>query len=459
MTELERTQRNVLHTLLNKDRGSPLHESLGLTSVSSYESFSHQCPVTDWNSYAPYIARLKAGERNIIGRDSVSRFAVSSGTTGAGKHIPIPDRRLASDRKFMQSIVRQMISDLGIKAVNLLGGHHLSVPGTLGRQQTEGHSHLIGEITAHLADIAPRWSQFKQLIPPKQLIKLSMQEKMEVIIQQAASADVRLITAAPCWLPTLFKSIMQATGKPSISQCWPNLRVIIAGGMKVSPYLNELRMLWENSATFPLIVETYGASEGYFGFTSQTGSQSIKLITDQNIFFEGIPEGKSEPVPCWDFKPGYVYDLIITSNSGLWRYRLGDRIRCQTSTPLSITIEGRNEVFFDRYGEAVSLREVEEIIANSLISDFSYRQLSGTYIQDAFPYHKWLVLTDSSCSINTEPIQKQLDKQLMRQNRHYKMRREIDVLAPPVIKCLTYSEALVRYSEHLKPQQGLPLKF
>jgi hypothetical protein len=457
MTKLEEQQRKVFQRLVRRSHGTTLAKRFSLQRCSDYENFREHCPVLDWSFYQPYIERIKQGESNILTPGTVHRFAVSSGTTGSGKHIPIPSSRLTSDQQFMRSIGWFLAQKLGWSFLKLLtGGSHVSLPGSLEQTDNHGHAYTIGEITAHLADTAPSWSSFRQLISLDKLIKWDVQTKLDVVIRKGAHADVRLLTAAPCWIAPLFKGVIEETNANTIQEVWPNLKVIIAGGMQVSPYIDELKTLWGDEATFPLIIETYGASEGYLGFTQQTGSDPIRLVTDHNVFFEGIPEDDEDPIPIWEFIPGQKYQLVISTNSGLWRYPIGDRIEWVDSTVPALHVLGREDVQFDRFGEAVGLQVVTQVLQQEF-SIQSVEQITGEYLSDP-NRHRWWVLFDERPPTPPQELSNMLDEALIQRNRHYELRRSSGVLQVPEIRLVTKQEfkSMLLDEDLLNTQTDIP---
>ncbi|MGK0413707.1 MAG: hypothetical protein ACJA1B_001915, partial [Polaribacter sp.] len=113
--------------------------------------------------------------------------------------------------------------------------------------------------------------------------------------------------------------------------------------------------------------ETYNASEGFFAIQDRNGSKELLLMLDYGIFYEFIPmknyKGEnSTTIPLSEVKTAINYALVITTNSGLWRYLIGDTVRFTSLEPYRIKITGRTKHYINVFGEELNIENVEDAL-------------------------------------------------------------------------------------------------
>ena len=136
---------------------------------------------------------------------------------------------------------------------------------------------------------------------------------------------------------------------------WPNLEVFFHGGIAFGPYRPQYARITD--AGRMRYWENYNASEGFFAVQDQPGAAPMGLLMGNEVFYEFADpaDSSSAPVPAWETVAGEVYELVITSSNGLWRYRLGDTVRIESTAPLTVTVAGRTRSFINAFGEAQPL--------------------------------------------------------------------------------------------------------
>lgn len=447
-TDIELLQRHQLDGLLDHGYRTEFGKKYGFRADWSYDEFVKHVPLTTYGTLQPYIEKLKRGAADQLWEGKTHRFAVSSGTTGEGKHLPITDDRLHSDRIFLRQLVRYALTQSN--PFRLLAGKHLSLPGSLEHQpmRDNGDDIIIGEISGHLADISPSWLSWFQSVPIHEMIQLSFNDKFERALSTSIEQDIRVINAVPSWTLILFQEVLEQTGKSTVSDIWPNLQLILGGGVAMRNYAEPLRKLYGKPINF---IETYGASEGYFAYgghgsadplnKTKDSTGDLNLVVDNGIFYEFLPittddEASSKtPVPLWKVKTDTSYSLIVSTNAGLWRYELGDIIQFTQHTPPKIRVTGRKDDMLDDYGEALRSYEADQTIAkicrgmNLPVSQYAV----GALRQDPrhIPIHHWFLFCDES--LPADKFAKNLDEQLQKVNRHYQIRRESGALDHPKV--------------------------
>ncbi len=444
-SSLKNRQQAILKELLNKAQSTAFGKKYNFEQIKNYKQFDDQVPTQTYSDIQPNIERLKKGDQNLYWPGKIDKFAVSAGTSGKGKHIPITNERLSADRRFMRKIAisyfKQQSNPFHIM------GMHLSMPGSV--ERIDGN--LIGEVSGLTAVNAPGWLRIFQLESPEKLTRLSFEEKFNLLLQKSIEANVKVITASPSWILTLFQQILKKTGKQKIADVWPNLKLLVCGGLKLDSYRSHLqKLIGDKKVDF---IETYGASEGYVGFSDNLRKNDLKMVTDNGIFFECIPNplpdkkasGIQKSVPLWEVETGIPYGLLVSTNAGLWRYPLNDIVEFTSLNPLRFKVKGRVNAMLDDYGEALFTYEAEEALKETAeafdltVGNFTIAAVLKS--ENDIPLHRWFV--QFTQPVHTQTLQKMsrvIDEKLQKINRHYAIRRETNALAAPEIITITQAD-------------------
>ncbi len=438
-------QRTILKRLLKKAIATSFGKKFNFDQIDNYEQFVNHIPVQIYSDIEPNIERLKKGHRNLYWPGTIDKYAVSAGTSGKGKHIPITGERLTADRRFMRKIATSYFKQRP-NPLQIIGTH-LSMPGSV--ERIDGN--LIGEVSGLTAINAPSWLRVFQLESPEKLTRLSFKEKFNLLLQRSIDANVKVITAAPSWILTLFQQILKQTGKQKIIEVWPNLKLLVCGGLKLDSYRSHLQKLIGNKKID--FIETYGASEGYVGFSDTLSKKDLKMVIDNGIFFECIPNplpdekasGIQKTLPLWKVETGIPYGLLVTTNAGLWRYPLNDIIEFTSLNPLRFEVKGRVNEMLDDYGEALFIYEAEQalmVTAEAFDLNVGNFTIAATLKNESvIPLHRWFIqFTQPVHSQTLQKMSKFIDEKLQQINRHYAIRRETDALGAPEIHSITQSD-------------------
>src|SRR5699024_9441864 len=316
---IKNQQQAVLKELLHKARFTDFGKKHHFKQIKNYNEFISRVSTRVYDDIKPAVEQLKQGAENIFWPGKINQFAVSSGTSGKGKHIPVTKERLKSDQRFMRKIALSYFKQRP-NPLRIIGSH-ISMPGSV--EIIDGN--LIAEVSGLTAQHAPGWLRIFQVVSPKELTRLSFHDKFNLLLQKAISANIKVITASPSWILTLFQQVLKKTGRKRVKEVWPNLNLLICGGLKLANYKPQLqKLIGRKEVDF---IETYGASEGYVGFSNDLAKNDLKMMTNNGIFFECIPNplpdkkasGIQQPVPLWKVETGIPYALIVTTNAGLWR--------------------------------------------------------------------------------------------------------------------------------------------
>lgn len=417
----------------------------GFDDIKEYSAFTEQVPIHFYNDLLPYINKMKDGKPDVLWPGRVNKFAVSAGTTGRGKHLPLSSDRLASDGAYMKELAFSYLRQRP-NPFRLLG-KHLSLPGSV---EQHGSIH-IGEVSGFSALDSPSWLRPFQLADPVSLTQLNFQEKFDLLLKRALKSNLKVITAVPSWILTLFQQALRETGAASIEEIWPKLKLLVCGGVKLSNYRPHFEKLM--GGLQPDYVETYGASEGYLAYSDNLGSDDLKLVTDNGIFFEFIKEplpdkdalAIQDAVPIWQVEKKVPYAVIVSTNAGLWRYALRDVIEFTATEPPRIVVKGRISEMLDDYGEGLFVYEAEEALSKAL-SDMNLERVTFTIIprlptETETPYHHWLIqFSDPIHSDTLRRLADNIDGEIRKINRHYAIRRESGTLGQPRISSISQQD-------------------
>lgn len=310
------------------------------------------------------VMRMVDGERDVLWPGRCVNFAQSSGTSGGrSKYIPVTDDSLQRCHyrggqdcvaHYLRSNPRsRMFSGKGF----ILGGSFAS------ELKPSNPKVKVGDLSATLINnINPLANMFR--VPDKRTALIpDWGRKLPALVKASRDADITNISGVPSWFLTVIREVMKSKGKEKISDVWPNLEVFFHGGISFEPYREEYAAITDPRKMH--FMETYNASEGFFGVQNDPADQSMLLIIDNDVFYEFIPvdDPASGPRPAWDLEGGKVYEMLITSSNGLWRYRLGDTVRVMSTAPLKIKIAGRTKCYINAFGEELMEENAERAMA------------------------------------------------------------------------------------------------
>jgi hypothetical protein len=410
-------------------------------SISNIDKFRTRVPVTDYDTLKPYIDRLRNGEQNILWNSEIKLFAKSSGTTSSkSKFIPVSEESLEECHfkggKDMLSMYCYNYPD-----TLLFDGRGLSMGGSHQITEINNETYYDGDLSALIVEKLPTWAEFIRV--PKKSVALmeKWEEKIEKIATETISHNVTNILGVPSWTLLLLRRILQITGKKNIKEVWPNLEVFFHGGVNFSPYVNQFNELVSPSQIN--YMETYNASEGFFGLQDQKNSSELLLMLDYGIYYEFMPlEELDKEFPktlsLYEVEEHVNYALVISTNAGLWRYVIGDTIKFTSKNPHRIKITGRTKNFINAVGEEVIEDNAIKALAiacekcGAEIHEFTAAPVYFKANENAS--HEWLIEFERSPQ-SIEYFSETLDNALKSLNSDYEAKRYHNmVLRPPIVK-------------------------
>jgi hypothetical protein len=286
----------------------------------------------------------------------------------------------------------------------------------------------------------PWWAEIRR-IPKKQIALLDKwDEKIEQMARSTIHQDVYILAGVPSWTLLLLKRVLDITGKNNIADVWPNLELFMHGGVSFAPYRDQFNQLIRKGGMH--YVETYNASEGFFGI-QDTANNELLLMLDYGIFYEFIPMTefhKPNPKTVWldDVQEGVNYAMVISTNSGLWRYVPGDTVIFTSTAPFRFVITGRTKHYINVFGEEVIVDNAEKAMAiacertNSAVREYT---VAPVYMDGSKAgAHEWLIEFDKQPE-DMVFFTEVLDTALKSINSDYEAKRSNNfILRQPVIR-------------------------
>ena len=442
----EELQRQVLARLVEAAKDTQYGRNHLFGATRTYEDFARNTPVNTYEELKGDIDRMRHGERDVLWPGHVRWFAKSSGTTNdKSKFIPVSAEGLRDTHyrggqdcvaMYLGNNPRsRMFDGKGL----ILGGSHApnyNLPGS-----------LVGDLSAILIEnINPLVNLVR--VPKKQTALLAdFEVKRDRIARETIGKNVTNLSGVPSWMLSVLSRVMEITGKEHLEEVWPNVEVFFHGGVAFTPY----RSRYEQLITSPDMhyMETYNASEGFFGLQSDPADPSMLLMIDYGIFYEFIPMdefGKENPtvVPLEGVSTGVNYAMVISTSCGLWRYIIGDTVKFTSVNPYKFIITGRTKSFINAFGEELIVDNAEQGLAEACRktgAEVSEYTAAPVFMDgEAKCRHQWLI------EFAKEPedmaaFAAALDKKLQEVNSDYEAKR--------------YKDITLQHLEIVKARQGL----
>lgn len=356
-------QNELLFSLLKTAKDTEVGKQFDFASIKSYKDFNERLPVINYEAMQPQIERARQGEHNIFWPEPIKWFAKSSGTTSAkSKFIPVSTSALEDCHYAASKDLLCMYLNNNPES-QLFTGKSLRLGGS--KELYEENGTVFGDLSAILIDNMPFWAEYSSTPSSKVSLMSEWETKMAAIVDETINEKVTSLAGVPSWMLVLLNNVLEKTGKDSLFDIWPNLEVYFHGGVSFNPYIEQYRaILPKPSFKF---YEIYNASEGFFAIQDQNNSGDLLLMLDYGIFYEFIPMDtygtlEEKVIPLSEVELDKNYAVIITTNSGLWRYKIGDTVRFVSLNPYRIKVSGRTKHHINAFGEELIIENAEDAL-------------------------------------------------------------------------------------------------
>lgn len=435
-------QQDVFQRLISSAQSTEWGQKYDYSSITTIEDFRNRVPPQDYESLKPYIQRLMSGQQNILWPSEIKWFAKSSGTTSdKSKFIPVSSEAI-EDCHFKGAKDLLSIYCNNHPVTKIFTGKGLILGGS-NHVNTLNPESYYGDISAILIQNQPFWADFIRTPDISIALMDKWEEKIEMMAHATAYENVTSVSGVPTWAVVLAKRILEIRGKDNLTEVWPNLELFIHGAVSFVPYREQFHRLIPSSNMHYL--ETYNASEGFFGIQDSEDLDELLLMLDYGIFYEFIPMeeiGKENPkvIGLEEVEANRNYALVISTNAGLWRYMIGDTIKFTSLSPYRIKITGRTKLFINAFGEEVIIDNAENAVriacekTDSMIKDYTVAPVYFSGNEKAA--HEWLIEFEKP-PVSVEFFSDVLDNALKSLNSDYEAKRYNDMaLRKPVIRLL-----------------------
>lgn len=413
-------QQSILQYLLKQGAPTIFGADHRLKEVRDHKDFTQSVPVRDYEAISPYINQIKEGRQNVLWKGKPLYFAKTSGTTSGVKYIPISKDSISNHIGTARNALLCYMAESGNTAFADGKMIFLSGSPTLERIAGIPTGRLSGIVNHHV----PGYLRKNQMPDYTTNCIEDWETKLEKIVEQTIDQDMTLISGIPPWMQMYFDWLMEKSGGKKIRKLFPNLQVLVHGGVNFEPYRKKLI---DSVGTAIDTIETFPASEGFFAFQDTLDREGLLLNTNSGIFFEFIPaqeifDEHPTRLSLAEVQTGVNYALIINSNAGLWAYNIGDTIKFVSLDPYRIVVTGRTKHFISAFGEHVIAEEVEQALMpvaerhQVKITEFTVAPMIQT--TGELPYHEWLIEFEQAPD-NLSQLALEADHALRSRNIYY----------------------------------------
>ncbi|MDE0774447.1 MAG: GH3 auxin-responsive promoter family protein [Ulvibacter sp.] len=353
-------QNELLEELLHTAKNTEVGKQYDFASINSYREFSERVPVTNYEDSQQQIERARKGESNIFWPTPIKWFAKSSGTTNSkSKFIPVSSASLEHCHYAASKDLLCMYLNNNPDA-NLFLGKSLRLGGS--KKLYKENETVFGDLSAILIDNMPFWAEYSSTPNNEVSLMADWEVKMQAIVDQTIQENVTSLAGVPSWMLVLLNNVLESTGKTDLFEIWPNLEVYFHGGVNFDPYIEQYNAILpkENFRYY----EIYNASEGFFAIQDRNANKELLLMLDYGIFYEFIPmdtygSASQKVIPLGEVEVAKNYAIVITTNAGLWRYKIGDTVRFTSISPFRIKVTGRTKHHINVFGEELIIENAE----------------------------------------------------------------------------------------------------
>ncbi|HQC05481.1 MAG TPA: GH3 auxin-responsive promoter family protein [Kaistella chaponensis] len=405
-------------------------------NIHAISDFQNKVQIADYEDLKPYIEKVKKGQRNILWTETPQYFAKTSGTTSGSKYIPISKEGMPFQLNAARSALFHYMAQKNNS--DFVSGKMIFLQGSPELEEINGIQ--TGRLSGIVAHHIPNYLQKNRLPSQRTNLIEDWETKVDEIVKETEKENMTLISGIPPWLIMYFEKLIERNGK-KITNLFPNLQLIITGGVNYEPYREKMEELLGGKVD---ILQTFPASEGFFAFQDNFEKEGLLLLTNHGIFYEFIPleeYGKPEAkrLTLGEIELNKDYALILTTNSGLWAYSIGDVVRFISKDPFRILVSGRTKHFTSAFGEHVIAFEVEEAM-KATVEKFP-AQITEFHLapevnpSEGLPYHEWLIEFEKEPE-NLDDFRKNLDDEMRKRNSYYDDLISGKILQPLIITAL-----------------------
>ncbi|SKB84936.1 GH3 auxin-responsive promoter [Salegentibacter holothuriorum] len=420
-------QHELLRNLLSKAKNTEIGRKYNFSEIKNQSQFAGRVPIQKYEDYEACIERSRQGENNIFWPTPIKWFAKSSGTTSAkSKFIPVSEDSLEDCHYNAGKDLLCMYLNNNPQS-QLFTGKSLRLGGSKEIYKNNGTAY--GDLSAILIANMPFWAEFSSTPSNEVSLMNDWEVKMQAIVNETIKENVTSLAGVPSWMLVLLNNILETSGKENLFEVWPNLEVYFHGGVSFDPYAPQYqKILPKEDFRF---YEIYNASEGFFACQDQNDSKELLLMLDYGIYYEFIPMDSygtenEKAIPLAEVETGKNYAVVITTNAGLWRYKIGDTVKFTSTNPYRIKVTGRTKHHINAFGEELIIENAEEalkktsLVTNCEIVDYTAAPIFMEGKEKGA--HEWIIEFKNPPK-DFEKFKHELDSALQEVNSDYEAKR------------------------------------
>ncbi len=421
-------QRRTLDELLKAGRRTDFGRERGLDAVRDAEGFARAVESFDYESFSPYIERMRRGESDVACKGRVKMFARSSGTTSSrSKYIPVT--REALRRNHLRGMADTVSLYLAANSASkLFEGRTLTLGGSCGRDE---HGALVGDLSALTLHAAGRLAGVVRAPSLDVALMEDFDAKCEAICRECAASRITALAGVPSWNLALLRRLTEFAGRRAALEVWPDLELFMHGGVSFKPYREAFAEVVGGDINY---WECYNASEGFVAVAERAGCEDMLLMPDYGCYYEFESDGRA--VPLEGVRTGCEYAVLMTSANGVWRYRLGDKVVFTSTDPYRLRVAGRTKQYVNAFGEELMIGNAEEALSRAC-------RATGAVAGEYTVAPKYMSASGDGChewvaEFVREPddvrrFAEELDRALRELNSDYDAKRR-SVMGPPEVR-------------------------
>ena len=421
-------QHEWFESLLDAAKNTEFGNKYNFKHIKNEQEFSTTVPVQDYDDIKPYVERLMKGEQNLLWPTDTKWFAKSSGTTSdKSKFIPVTKEALEECHykggKDMLSVYCSSHED-----AEVFTGRTLMMGGSSQTIDPDNNSYQ-GDLSSIIIKNLPFWADILRTPDRETALMKDFEQKLTKMVDITIKENVTSLSGVPSWMLILLNKVLEKTGAKTVHEIWPNLEVFFHGGVAFTPYKPQFDAIIDSSRMN--YMETYNASEGFFGIEDLSAKGELLLMLDYGIYYEFVPMEEwdkkfPKTVPLSDVELNTNYAVIISTNAGLWRYKIGDTLKFTSKFPFRFKVSGRTKHYMNAFGEEVIIDNAEKALAfackktGAIIEEYTAAPIYLT--NNKAGRHQWMVEFKKNPESEKEFIQ-HLDEKLKEINSDYEAKR------------------------------------
>ena len=429
------TQQNIFNDLIRQAEKTQFGKDHNFSEIKSFEDFTNQVPIRDYEKLRPYVDRVVKGEADILWKGKPIYFAKTSGTTSGAKYIPLTKESMPFHIEAARNAILSYIHETG--KTDFVNGKMIFLQGSPILEEKNGIN--LGRLSGIVAHFVPKYLQKNRMPSWETNCIEDWETKVDAIVEETFNENMTVISGIPSWVQMYFEKLQQKGGKP-VGDIFKNFNLFIYGGVNYEPYRAKFENLIGRKVDS---IELFPASEGFFAYQDSQQDKGMLLLLKSGIFYEFVKSDeffKDNPrrytISEVELKVNYV--LIISTNAGLWAYNIGDTIQFTSLKPYRVIVSGRIKHYISAFGEHVIGKEVEcalkEAMENSNIRVNEFTVAPQIAPNSGIPYHEWFIEFENE-PYNLEEFELRIDNAMRKQNSYYD-----DLIVGKVLRTLVISK-------------------